>query len=94
MSVGPVIAFECSSEEFTNRTTPVIDMLKSCGYSFFYEFARKGKFDLLPQPLRIIAKGFRQIFAGQLYSLRIINVFETKNYRMIIASKYRLDPHL
>lgn len=91
MSFGPVIAFECLGEEINNKTTPVIDLLKSYGYPYFYEFARKGKLNTLPKRFRVLAKVSRVIFGGQHFILRRQNILEIKDYSMLIASKYQLD---
>lgn len=88
---NPVVAFECSEEEFSNGTTPVMNLLKSYGYSFFYEFERKVRFNSITSRFKLAERFVRLVFGEQNYTFQRPSHFQAKDYGLIIGSKYSLD---
>jgi FkbM family methyltransferase len=86
LSANPIVAFELQADQVSNGSSQVVDFLKNCGYTNFYEITRKKRLKKLP---KLVRQGVRFIFRGQFlkYKLFKINVFEARLYYMIIASK-------
>lgn len=80
----PIILFEQHSTDFTNGKSEVTKLLESIGYRFLvtqYMPNRSPHLTLMPRVFNII----RSVIFGSRYELKECELFESRDYHMIIA---------
>jgi FkbM family methyltransferase len=91
MSAEAIIAFEFLVTVYTKDVPPIVDLLRSCGYKYFYEFERVGHLLRVPRRFESLAKVLRLIIYGKKYYLLKLDEFKPKDYPLVIASKYPIE---
>ncbi len=91
----PVIALEILGAQIENGQTASLEILKSCGYSHFYNLRSNRPFSRAPKPIAKLSTVFLGLFFNyrppKSYTLEPLHLNSDRNYPMVLCSTYPLS---
>ncbi|WP_457645670.1 FkbM family methyltransferase [Profundibacter sp.] len=91
----PVIALEILGAQIENGQTPSLEVLKSCGYSHFYNLRSNRPLSRAPKPIAKLSTVFLGLFFNyrppKSYTLEPLHLDSNRNYSMVLCSTYPLS---